>query len=129
MYVASRFAPMPFNLSHFAFQDSVCVSNIALCQDRRFLKYLGKAFLCGILQVAYSTCEGPVVRYTIGVLYRTHLMLARPTVDTMTQKAVCAVSLLIPLIELASGDIQGNKLSRSSPPQVVLTCYCRPRNP
>ncbi|KAJ6264424.1 hypothetical protein Dda_0570 [Drechslerella dactyloides] len=61
-------------------------------------------------RVAYSTNDGHTARYTIGSLYRTHLLLARPTVDPATQKAVCSVMFMIPLSALKSDDIQDRSL-------------------
>ncbi|KAK6338943.1 hypothetical protein TWF696_009744 [Orbilia brochopaga] len=88
-----------------------CLSNRVLVDRRKsVLRHLGRVLLCGVLQVAYSTNDGHTARYTIGSLYRTHLLLARPTVDPATQKAVCSVMFMIPLAALKSDDIQDRSL-------------------
>ncbi|KAF3920005.1 hypothetical protein ABW21_db0201601 [Orbilia brochopaga] len=88
-----------------------CLSSRVLVDRRKsVLRHLGRVLLCGVLQVAYSTNDGHTARYTIGSLYRTHLLLARPTVDPATQKAVCSVMFMIPLSALKSDDIQDRSL-------------------
>ncbi|KAF3934198.1 hypothetical protein ABW20_dc0107000 [Dactylellina cionopaga] len=88
-----------------------CLSNrVTIDQRKSVLRHLGRVLLCGVLQVAYTTTSGPTARYTIGSLYRTHLLLARPTVDPATQKAVCSVMFMIPLAALKSDDIQDRSL-------------------
>ncbi|TGJ74661.1 hypothetical protein EYR41_001636 [Orbilia oligospora] len=88
-----------------------CLSNrVTVDRRKSILRHLGQVLLCGILQVAYSTNDGPTARYTIGSLYRTHLLLARPTVDPATQKAVCSTLFMVPLAALKSDDIQDRSL-------------------
>ncbi|KAK6522576.1 hypothetical protein TWF281_002015 [Arthrobotrys megalospora] len=88
-----------------------CLSNrVTVDRRKSILRHLGRVLLCGVLQVAYSTNDGPTARYTIGSLFRTHLLLARPTVDPATQKAVCSTLFMIPLAALKSDDIQDRSL-------------------
>ncbi|KAK6340406.1 hypothetical protein TWF730_002164 [Orbilia blumenaviensis] len=88
-----------------------CLSNrVTVDRRKSILRNLGRVLLCGVLQVAYSTNDGPTARYTIGSLYRTHLLLARPTVDPATQKAVCSTLFMVPLAALKSDDIQDRSL-------------------
>ncbi|EPS41415.1 hypothetical protein H072_4688 [Dactylellina haptotyla CBS 200.50] len=88
-----------------------CLSGrVTIDRRKSILRHLGQVQLCGVLQVAYSTNDSPTVRYTIGSLFRTHLLLARPTVDPSTQKAVCSVMFMIPLAALKSDDIQDRSL-------------------
>ncbi|KAK6539502.1 hypothetical protein TWF694_009723 [Orbilia ellipsospora] len=85
-------------------------SRVTVDRRKSVLRHLGRVLLCGVLQVAYSTNDSPSARYTIGSLFRTHLLLSRPTVDPSTQKAVCSVMFMIPLSALKSDDIQDRSL-------------------